>query len=68
MTLQLLLKLEKMIGPLLSLVVEFASFLALIWTRYGPLAKNSSGNPDAGDNPDSHQNLVITFRPIYNVA
>jgi len=22
---------------------------------------------DADDNPDSHQNLIITFPPIYNV-
>jgi len=22
---------------------------------------------DAEDNPDSHQNLIITFSPIYNV-
>jgi len=27
-----------------ALVLEFGSYLALFWTRFGPLAKSRSGN------------------------
>jgi len=35
-----------MVGPFFTLVLDIGSFLALFWTRFGPLAKSRSGNPE----------------------
>jgi len=45
MTLQLLLKLEKWLALFLAPCVGVWLFLAIFWSRFGPLAESRSGNP-----------------------